>query len=1059
KGVWQSAVDEEKAGTERVRGALGRAELARTADQRLDELQARIGAMIADLDARADEEERPLTRIEEHIAALNGRRAQIGLEQDQRRQTLARLEEQLRSQAESLDQLRREREQQAAAEAPADEQPETAIEAAAGDSTAQAALQAAVARRAEARMVAANLDAATLPARIERLRLELRAQQVEDAWLRMRLADVRAEHAQRSTEELRALTSGLQRLIEREPDVQQRYPEELTAMRRQIDELADVQGRVRELRRDLDDYARIEDDLTQTLANVRERLEVGGLTETLGSLFLEEQRRLRELDYTRFRLTAIERELAQSRLRSISLRERLRAAPAPDGSDADPALSELRRIRHELAAGLVQAEEALTDQLRQSEVRLRTIVSLADELDQVLRETLLWWPSHAPVGAGWADRIPAALLALLDVRAWQEIRSALHAVTLGSPGGSLLTLLAVALLYRAGRRTGRHLRVIAEKTRHRFTDSIGLTFKAIGWSIVRILPVPVLLATTSYRLEQLPEAGPGVEILAAVLFSGAIWWVAGALIVVLISRNGVGTVHFELNPCMLQRLRRHLAWYLPVQFVLIISLALAFAHPSDLVFDVLGRAALVAAGTATGFLAWRLLAPNPELEPALSDRKRRFARMAAVGAATALVVLALAGYLLTVGELFAHAIDTAVVVALVWLGYRLACRALILSEMRLRVRRTLEQRSMAAAAEAQSPDGTAAPDIPEPHLSIEDVNVQTRALVRIVAGGALVLALYWVWAEILPALIWLDGVTVWSRTIGVGEAEIMTRISLQDLLLAVFLVVVFTLAARNLPGLVEILLTRGTRMDGAARYTVTTLLRYAIMVVAIVSVFSLLGLRWSELQWLVAALTLGLGFGLQEVVANFVSGLIMLFERPVRVGDTITIGEYSGTVAKIRTRATTIIDWDNREVVVPNKMFITERLINWTLSDTMTRIVLQVGVSYDSDVDLVMQSLREIADAHPSILREPAPTVLFLKLGDSALLFELRGYVDQLRERMDTVSDLHRQIIKVFRERGIEIAFPQMDLHVRDVAPAAAPGMLGQAVPSAAAVQGPLGSI
>src|SRR5690606_32090361 len=151
---------------------------------------------------------------------------------------------------------------------------------------------------------------------------------------------------------------------------------------------------------------------------------------------------------------------------------------------------------------------------------------------------------------------------------------------------------------------------------------------------------------------------------------------------------------------------------------------------------------------------------------------------------------------------------------------------------------------------------------------------------------------------------------LWSRTI--GDSDEPSFISLQDVLLAVGLGALFILGARNLPGLVEIVLARSTRMDGAGRYTVATLLRYTLTVVAVVTVFSRLGLRWSELQWMVAALTLGLGFGLQEVVANFVSGLIMLFERPVRVGDTITIGEYSGTVARIRTRATTIIDWDNR---------------------------------------------------------------------------------------------------------------------------------------------------
>nr|WP_269208088.1 mechanosensitive ion channel domain-containing protein [Thioalkalivibrio sulfidiphilus] len=186
----------------------------------------------------------------------------------------------------------------------------------------------------------------------------------------------------------------------------------------------------------------------------------------------------------------------------------------------------------------------------------------------------------------------------------------------------------------------------------------------------------------------------------------------------------------------------------------------------------------------------------------------------------------------------------------------------------------------------------------------------------------------------------------------------------------------------------------------------------------------------------IAALTLGLGFGLQEVVANFVSGIIMLFERPVRVGDTITIGEYSGTVARIRTRATTIVDWDNREIVVPNKNFITERLINWTLSDTMTRIVIPVGVSYDADVDEVMGTLKTIAEESPLVLKEPAPTVLFLKFGDSALSFELRVYVNAMKDRLITISELHRTIIKEFRDKGIEIAYPQMDIHVRDLPPA-----------------------
>src|SRR5690606_27825304 len=153
-------------------------------------------------------------------------------------------------------------------------------------------------------------------------------------------------------------------------------------------------------------------------------------------------------------------------------------------------------------------------------------------------------------------------------------------------------------------------------------------------------------------------------------------------------RNGVGTVHFEWNPLLVRRLRLHLAWYLPTQFVLIICLALSFAHPDDLVFDVLGRVGLVAVGVLTGIFAWRLLAPYPDLKVTpLVERRRRLLRITMVVLAVALVTLALAGYLLTVRELLARTIDTAVVIGLVWLGYRLAGRALVLSETRLRIRR------------------------------------------------------------------------------------------------------------------------------------------------------------------------------------------------------------------------------------------------------------------------------------------------------------------------------------------------------------------------------------
>jgi potassium efflux system protein len=194
--------------------------------------------------------------------------------------------------------------------------------------------------------------------------------------------------------------------------------------------------------------------------------------------------------------------------------------------------------------------------------------------------------------------------------------------------------------------------------------------------------------------------------------------------------------------------------------------------------------------------------------------------------------------------------------------------------------------------------------------------------------------------------------------------------------------------------------------------------------------FQMLGMEWSKIQWLVAALSVGLGFGLQEIVANFVSGLILLFERPIRIGDLVTLNNVTGTVSKINIRATTLIDPDHKEVVVPNKTFITQQLINWTLSDQITRIQIPVGIAYGSDCDKAESLLLEVARNHPSVLRDPEPVALFLGFGASSLDFELRVYVGQLSDRLNLTHDLNMEINRRFAEEEINIAFPQLDVHL-----------------------------
>jgi small-conductance mechanosensitive channel len=194
-----------------------------------------------------------------------------------------------------------------------------------------------------------------------------------------------------------------------------------------------------------------------------------------------------------------------------------------------------------------------------------------------------------------------------------------------------------------------------------------------------------------------------------------------------------------------------------------------------------------------------------------------------------------------------------------------------------------------------------------------------------------------------------------------------------------------------------------------------------------------LGFEFTKLTILLSALGVGIGFGLQAVVNNFVSGLILLFERPVRVGDYIEIGGNWAEIQKIGLRATTVQTFDQADVIIPNADLITNQVTNWTLSNRRVRLIIPVGVAYGSDVALVMETLMMCPEASSNVAKTPAPQVLFLSFGESSLDFELRVWVLDADERIKVKSELHQAIDRSFREAKIEIAFPQRDLHLRSL--------------------------
>nr|WP_020244930.1 MFS transporter [Escherichia coli] len=208
---------------------------------------------------------------------------------------------------------------------------------------------------------------------------------------------------------------------------------------------------------------------------------------------------------------------------------------------------------------------------------------------------------------------------------------------------------------------------------------------------------------------------------------------------------------------------------------------------------------------------------------------------------------------------------------------------------------------------------------------------------------------------------------------------------------------------------------------------------YLLMLIGGLVGFSMIGIEWSKLQWLVAALGVGLGFGLQEIFANFISGLIILFEKPIRIGDTVTIRDLTGSVTKINTRATTISDWDRKEIIVPNKAFITEQFINWSLSDSVTRVVLTIPAPADANSEEVTEILLTAARRCSLVIDNPAPEVFLVDLQQGIQIFELRIYAAEMGHRMPLRHEIHQLILAGFHAHGIDMPFPPFQMRLESL--------------------------
>ncbi|WP_303818593.1 mechanosensitive channel MscK [Actinobacillus minor] len=706
--------------------------------------------------------------------------------------------------------------------------------------------------------------------------------------------------------------------------------------------------------------------------------------------------------------------------------------------------NQLTEVLQARAQTLSELIKSLNNQLNLAiniELSQKQVQTISDELQQKLQQQSFWVKSNSPIDLAWFTKFPLSaglqledIVKQFDFSNWRD--NALPAGLLIA----LLTLMTITIL-RQKESIKQRLNQISNSMKTITTDSQWNTPYAIFLTIILCLPSTFMFLMVFILVTYICFQDPLTIWPWGLKMAG--YWLYFAFMMAMLRPNGIGYRHFDMpqksNMLFLHILKRSV-WVVG----LLLNTSIFANSEMGVAYDVIGQTMTIMVLVVTVFII------APGFRKAIStyqntveqDKSPRhvlltLVRIVLLLAPIALIGLIVMGYYYTSLVIIEHLISTYFAVT-TWIIVRnVFYRIFTVSARRLAYRRLQEKREQLMAKRAnETVNNTTEDDIPleikQDAIAVSEVKNQMLKITDFVLWVGLFALLYWVWSDLITVAYYLKGVTLWQQSTTTESGVVMESITLLNLLVAVIIVVVTYVLIRNLSGLLETFVFSNLKLSQGTPYTITTLLTYLLVVLGASLAFSMLGMSWSKLQWLFTALSVGLGFGMQEIFGNFVSGIIILFERPVRVGDMVTIGNFNGTVSKIRIRATTLIDNDKKEVIVPNKAFITERVVNWALTNSMTRLVISIGVAYGSDLDLVKKLLLQAAEENDAVLRDPAPAAYFLSFGASTLDHELRVYVGQLSDRTRTIDTLNRRINQLFAENNIDIAFNQLDIFIKN---------------------------
>ena len=915
-------------------------------------------------------------------------------------------------------------------------------------------------RAAELNML--DVEAISNPARVELLKTEFRLLEIQKNALIPVITVIENLLTERRQQEARNMQEALSQA---EKELSGKHPLIQALTRENIQYSRDLQAIAAKTESYTEQKTKVEAQTTEIdndFKSAEKKISLAGLSPALGKILREQRRNLTIQDHFTRQSETIENETALTSLEQFKIEDKQKKL-----NDIDAGLQELMALQvdHKLPLEqrmMIQAElrvllnsqkELLNKLAAAYTTYLRTLgnfdfakqqmVSQANKFATYLDENLLWVKSSDPFNPGYIASLFHSTKWLLSPLNWMTLITDALGLAIQTPFLIVIGILGLVLLLLGKNRAKQQLAAISAHVEKLYTDNFNYTLQALAYTLILVLPIPLfsyylgwLLSSNIHFADFTRAIGTGLQSASKPLLFLQFFYR-------LFAEEGIARKHFQWQKNNVSLLRKQIAWLRFVAVLTAFIITSTSASKTSMHGDNLGRLALIISMIAMAVFLGRLLNPNSGLiqgtiktHPDGWITKLRYIWYPAVICIPVVIIgFAIAGYYLSALELQQQFIVSLRLIMVVVIIHEMVIRWLTLVNRQLAIKNARQKRKAALLTEKQPATGEE-PVLPvdEQLVDIPKINAQTTRLLNVFIGFTLVIGFWMIWKNIVPAFSFLDRIALWQHLVNVDNQVSYQSVTLTDLIWAGVYSFIAVVSVRNFSGVMELLVFRRLAIDAGGRYAVNQLAKYTLVTIGFISVANKLGGSWSQVQWLVAALSVGLGFGLQEIFANMVSGIILLFERPIRVSDTVTIGTVTGKVSRIQMRATTLIDWDQKEHVVPNKTFITSPLVNWTLTDTITRIEITIGIAYGSDVELAHKVMLDTVLSTPLILTDPAPSVFMAGFGENSLTFSIRIFVSELANRLPVTHDLCLRLEKALREHKLVIPFPQRDIHIRSVA-------------------------